>query len=309
VAVLKNGQGSTDLEAALAANYERLSQGKRRVIDRLLADTRYAVVVSAPELAREVGVSESTVTRAAQALGFAGYPDLQGILRERFFGATAVPERIDASATELGESPELAGLRVMREDADSVRATAEELPPETLAAAVDALTHARRVYVFGARGSYGLALMLSIGLRLLLPETRLLSQAAGDLPDQLVGMRSNDVLVAISFRRVDRVTVGVMRHASRSGAKIIGIADHLSSPVARLASISLVARLGPLRLMPSYAAGSSLVNALTTVVSLRTRAKAKAELRLAEQLWEEFGTYSDRDSSLPNGNGRQRTAR
>src|SRR5215204_3461135 len=132
----KNGQGPTDLEAALAEHYDRLSLGKRRVIDRLLADTRYAVVVSAPELAREVGVSESTVTRAAQALGFAGYPDLQGTLRERFFGATAVPERIDASATELGESPELAGLRVMREDADSVRATAEELSPETLGAAV-----------------------------------------------------------------------------------------------------------------------------------------------------------------------------
>jgi len=105
------------------------------------------------------------------------------------------------------------------------------------------------------------------------------------------------------------VTVGVMRHAARSGARIIGIADHLSSPVARLASISLVARLGPLRLMPSYAAGSSLVNALTTVVSLRTRAKAKTELRVAEQLWDEFGTYSDRDSNFPNGNGRQRSGR
>ena len=156
---------SLDLESALAANYDRLSLGKRRVIDRLLNDTRYAVIVSAPELAREVGVSESTVTRAAQALGFAGYPDLQSILRERFFGATAVPERIDASATELGEAPELAGLRVMHEDAESVRATAQELAPETLAAAVDALLSARRVYVFGARGSHGLAVMLGIGLR------------------------------------------------------------------------------------------------------------------------------------------------
>ena len=297
----KDDPGSLDLESALAANYDRLSLGKRRVIDRLLTDTRYAVVVSAPELAREVGVSESTVTRAAQALGFAGYPDLQSILRERFFGATAVPERIDASATELGEAPELAGLRVMHEDAESVRATAQELAPETLAAAVDALLAARRVYVFGARGSHGLAVMLGIGLRLLLPDTRMLSQASGDLPDQLVSLTADDALVAISFRRVDRVTVGVLRHASRAGARTIGISDHLSSPIARYAHISLVARLGTLRLMPSYAAGASLINALTTVVSLRKRGQVKSDLRLAEELWDEFNTYAERDSSQGNG--------
>jgi len=297
----KDDPGSLDLESALAANYDRLSLGKRRVIDRLLTDTRYAVVVSAPELAREVGVSESTVTRAAQALGFAGYPDLQSILRERFFGATAVPERIDASATELGEAPELAGLRVMHEDAESVRATAQELAPETLAAAVDALLAARRVYVFGARGSHGLAVMLGIGLRLLLPDTRMLSQASGDLPDQLVSLTADDALVAISFRRVDRVTVGVLRHASRAGARTIGISDHLSSPIARYAHISLVARLGTLRLMPSYAAGASLINALTTVLSLRKRGQVKSDLRLAEELWDEFNTYAERDNSQGNG--------
>jgi DNA-binding MurR/RpiR family transcriptional regulator len=296
--------GPLDLESALAANYDRLSLGKRRVIDRLLTDTRYAVIVSAPELAREVGVSESTVTRAAQALGFAGYPDLQSTLRERFFGASAVPERIDASATELGEAPELAGLRVMHEDADSVRATAQELSPETLAAAVDALLAARRVYVFGARGSHGLAVMLGIGLRLLLPDTRMLSQASGDLPDQLVGVRAEDALVAISFRRVDRATVGVLRHAARTGARTIGISDHLSSPVARFADISLVARLGTLRLMPSYAAGASLINALTTVVSLKTRGQVKNDLRLAEELWDEFQTYAERQDGQGNGHGR-----
>ena len=71
-----------------------------------------------------------------------------------------------------------------------------------------------------------------------------MSQASGDLPDQLVGLTAQDALVAISFRRVDRATVGVLRHAVRTGAQTIGISDHLSSPVARYSSISLVARLG-----------------------------------------------------------------
>ena len=283
--------GRPAVERAIAANYDRLTPGQRRAIDRLLVDTRYAAVISAPELAQEAGVSESTVTRAAQALGFSGYPDLQGHLRARFF-TNAVPTRIEAGVAELGATPEAAAIRVMLEDAESVRATAEDVSPDALRAAVEALVAARRVFVFGERGSHGLALMLGIGLRLL-RDARILSQAAGDLPDQLIDLEAGDALAAISFRRVDRATVGVLRHAAGVGARTIVLTDHLSSPAARAADLVLLARLGPLRLMPSYAAGASLVNALLTAVALRTRDAAAARLEAAERLWQEFGAYAE----------------
>jgi DNA-binding MurR/RpiR family transcriptional regulator len=226
------------------------------------------------------------VTRAAQALGYAGYPELRSQLRERLVGS--VPEHIEASVAGL--DVEAAAVRVMLEDVESVRATAEDLDRAAFASIVDGLISADRVYVFGARGSHGLAVMLCIGLRLLLPDVQSLS--LGDLPDQLLELGPGHTVVAISFRRVDRAAVGVLRHARRSGATTVGLVDSLSSPVARVADHRLVARLGPLRLMPSYAAGASLVNALTTVVALRRRQRVP-DLQLAEQLWEEFGTYAE----------------
>ena len=45
------------IERAIAANYERLSPGQRRVIDRLLDAPRYAAVTSAPELAKTAGAA------------------------------------------------------------------------------------------------------------------------------------------------------------------------------------------------------------------------------------------------------------
>src|SRR5205807_4456399 len=114
--------GPPTIELAVATHYERLSPGQRRVIDRLLMDTRYGAMTSAPELAAEVGVSESTVTRAAQTLGYAGYPELRSHLRDRLVGG--VPERIEASAAGLGDG-QAAAVRVMLEDAESVRASAE----------------------------------------------------------------------------------------------------------------------------------------------------------------------------------------
>lgn len=285
------GDGWSDVERAVAAHYERLGPGQRRVVDRLLSDTRYAAM-SAAELAREVDVDESTVTRAAQALGFAGYPDVRTRLRERLL--SAVPERVQAAVVDLGDTPEAAAVRAILEDADSLRATAQDLHAETLGGAVDALVAAPRVLIFGSRGSYGLAMMLEIGLRLLRPGARLLSQAAGDLADQLVDLAPDDTLVVISMRRVDRVGVDVLRHAARVGARTVAITDHRSNPVARAGEHTLIARLAPLRLLPSYASGASLVHALLTVVALRTHgAESAARLEAAEQLWSDFGTHAE----------------
>lgn len=286
--------GLREVTAAVAEGYDRLSPGQRRVIDRLLEDTRLGAIISAAELAHDAQVSESTVTRAAQALGFGGYPDLQARLRERFLDPSGVPERVEVGFVDLGDTPEAVALRVMLEDADNIRATAEDLAPETLRAAVDRLVAARRVYVFGSRGSYGLATILALGFRLILPDIRMLHQTVGDLADQLVPLCAEDAVVVISFRRVDRVTLGVLRHAARVGASRIALTDSLANPVARLADLVMIARVGPLRLQPPYAPGASLANALLTAVSLRTRFDAQTRLQTAEELWNEFDLHAER---------------
>jgi len=282
--------GLSEVDRAIDTHYDKLSAGQRRAIDRLLSDTRYGAVVSAPQLAEAIGVSESTITRAAQSLGFTGFPDLQRHLRARF--VAPVQDRLLPIEPGAAETESLA-RHVMLDDADRIREMAEDLTPEDIEAVVEALVGARRVLVFGERGSHGLALMLSMGLRLVLPDARLLNQEAGDLPDQLLGLERGDVVVAVSFRRVDRMTVDVLRHARSTGATTIALTDHRSSPAARAADRTLIARTGILRLMPSFAPGASLVNAILEEVAVRMQPGAAGRLRDAENLWNQFGSYAE----------------
>ncbi|MGC4192217.1 MAG: MurR/RpiR family transcriptional regulator [Thermomicrobiales bacterium] len=280
------------IDRAIAEHYGNLSIGQRKVIDRLLADTRYGAVISAPELAAASGVSEATVTRAAQALGFAGYPDLQRHLRDRF--VAPVDDRLrEDRAGGVPDAPGTIAAQVMADDAALIREMAEDLSPEEIAATVSALIGARRVLVIGERGSHGLALMLGIGLRLLLDDVRILTGSAGDLPDQMIGIGVDDLVVAISFRRVDRLTVEVLRQARSLGAATIALTDHRSSPAARAADRVLIARTGTLRLMPSFAPGASLVHALLEEVAAVRRDAAGERLRTAEILWDAFDAYAD----------------
>ncbi|MBA3274794.1 MAG: MurR/RpiR family transcriptional regulator [Chloroflexia bacterium] len=282
--------GLSEVDRAIDTHYDKLSAGQRLAIDRLLADTRYGAVVSAPQLAEAIGVSESTITRAAQTLGFTGFPDLQRHLRARF--VAPVQDRLAPLEPDAAERESLA-RHVMLDDAERIREMAEDLSPEDIQAVVEALVGARRVLVFGERGSHGLALMLAMGLRLVLPDARLLTQEAGDLPDQLLGLEGGDAVVAVSFRRVDRMTVNVLRHARSVGAAAIALTDHRSSPAARAADRTLIARTGILRLMPSFAPGASLVNAILEEVAVRTQPGIAARLRDAEELWTQFGSYAE----------------
>ncbi|MBA2469929.1 MAG: MurR/RpiR family transcriptional regulator [Chloroflexia bacterium] len=282
--------GLSEVDRAIDLHYDKLSVGQRRAIDRLLADTRYGAVVSAPQLAEAINVSESTITRAAQTLGFTGFPDLQRHLRARF--VAPVQDRLAPLEPDAAERESLA-RHVMLDDAERIREMAEDLSSEEIQAVVESLIGARRVLVFGERGSHGLALMLAMGLRLVLPDARLLNQEAGDVPDQLLGLERGDVVVAVSFRRVDRMTVNVLRHARSVGATTIALTDHRSSPAARAADRTLIARTGILRLMPSFAPGASLVNAILEEVAARTQPGIAARLRDAEELWTQFGSYAE----------------
>ena len=284
--------GLDAIDRAIEAHYDRLSAGQRRAIDRMLADVRYGAVVSAPQLAAAAGISESTVTRAAQTLGFSGYPDLQRHLREQF--VAPVEERLTPLAADSDPAqPASIARRVMLDDAMHIREMAEDLSTAGIDTVVQTLTAARRVLVFGERGSHGLALMLGIGLRLILDDVRILSQSAGDVADQLIGLKPEDAVVAISFRRVDRTTVDVLKRARRAGAATIALTDHRSSSAARAADRALIAHIGTLRLLPSFAPGASLVNALLEEVAAVSRPTATARLREAEELWQQFHSYAD----------------
>ena len=103
-----------------------------------------------------------------------------------------------------------------------------------------------------------------------------------------------DTVVAISFRRVDRVTLAVLRHAARVGASRVALTDGLSNSVARLADVALIARVGPLRLLPPFAPGASLVNAVLTAISHRMHLSAAQQLQTAERLWQEFDLHVER---------------
>src|SRR5207245_455879 len=138
--------------------------------------------------------------------------------------------------------------RILADDADAILGTLAQVPHETFEAVVEAIATARRTYVVGFRGSAGIALVLGMGLRIYLPETRVIAVNVGDAAEELLSLRRGDLVIVISLLRYAR--------PKRCGT---GSAFTRATNAERIAEPSEPAQRGPKRVLrgPGHACTAS----------------------------------------------------
>ena len=73
---------SVDLINVIKEEYSHLSKGQKLIADYIISKYDKAAFMTASKIGDVVGVSESTVVRFANTLGYDGYPSLQSELQE-----------------------------------------------------------------------------------------------------------------------------------------------------------------------------------------------------------------------------------
>jgi len=77
-----------------------------------------------------VGVSESTVVRFANEIGFDGYPKLQKVLREMNKSKLTAVQRIEVTSSRINEGNILKS--VLQSDMEKIKATLKKLTRKAL---------------------------------------------------------------------------------------------------------------------------------------------------------------------------------
>src|SRR3954464_11762249 len=76
--------GHQTLSAYIRARFDDFSRSQKDVAQYIVDHLDEVAFQTAEELARRANTSSSTVVRFSQALGFEGFPELQGSAREEF---------------------------------------------------------------------------------------------------------------------------------------------------------------------------------------------------------------------------------
>lgn len=99
-----NEQRNTDLLKIIQEKQSTFSKGQKQISSFILGHYDKAAYMTAAKLGALVGVSESTVVRFANELGFAGYPELQHSLQEMIRSKLTTIQRIEITNDRIGES-------------------------------------------------------------------------------------------------------------------------------------------------------------------------------------------------------------
>jgi len=203
-------------------------QNERILAAFLLQHTEQARHLSSQELARQAGVSQSSVVRFAQKLGYKGFPALKLALSESLAAAqpaSAIPLHNQITSTD---SLKVVGEKLLLEKQAALRSTLDINSEESLLTALTLLRQARRVLLVGI-GASGLVAkdfsfkLLKIGV---------MAVAEADMHVQLAAVQAldqQDLVVAISFSGERREINLIAEEAKTVGAQVLAITGFASN--------------------------------------------------------------------------------
>ena len=270
--------------------FDGFSKGQKSIAQYILEHYEKAAFMTAAQLGKLVAVSESTVVRFADELGYAGYPDLRRALRELVHTNLTSFQRVEVSDTIIGDREVLE--QVLLADAEKIRQTLDSIDRTAFNKAVDHIVNAKRVYIIGVRSSATLAGFLHYNLRVAFDNLTLVETSSGnEVFEQIVRIGAGDVLVAISFPRYSKRVIKAVEFAKRNGADVVALTDRPTSPIAKSADQLLTANSDMASFVDSLVAPLSIVNAIVAAVTRKKKDEFTEQLKKLEEIWDEYDVY------------------
>ena len=266
------------------------SKGQKRIARYITDSYDKAAFMTANRLGKTVGVSESTVVRFAVDLGFDGYPSMQKAMREMVLNRLTSVQRIEVANNRFGDQDVVS--MVLHSDMEKLRQTSETISREEFNTAVDAILKAKRVYILGVRSVAPLANFLGHYLNYMFNNVHVISGfSAGEMFEKIVGVNSEDVIIAFSFPRYSASTTKGARYCRSAGATVIGITDSRESPLGQCCDHVLLAKSDMVSLVDSLVAPLSLVNALIVAIAAKREKELSQTFANLERIWDEYDVY------------------
>jgi DNA-binding MurR/RpiR family transcriptional regulator len=259
--------------------YDGMSKSYQKIALYLTQNPNDVAVRSVNSIGESSGVHASSFVRFAQALGYEGFKDLQGLFQKRL--STAAPgfeARVKALETELGERTDRSEKGFMHDlvvrDIASLKEMLTNIQPEDLAEAVSLLEKADVVYLMGQLRSAPVVELLRYILTMLGKRCVLLDPGGGLATHMARAMRKKDLLFAVSFRFYANEVVNVVEEAGGRGIPIVAISDSTLSPLAKSARVLFAVPEHEYTFSRSLAAPMCLAQALTVALAARLQNNA-----------------------------------
>ena len=212
----------------------KLNGANRKVAAFIIASPSETINLTVTELGKRVGVSEASIVRFAQSLGYSGFHALKIRLAEDIVSPMSIIHEDFAS----DDKPVTAVQKAMTAGLRSLEDTARILELPTLEAVVQRFCDARQIELFASGNTVPIAMDLNFRLTHIGLQSRFSPDPT--LQEMHAALASTqDVAVGLSHTGSSKDTVYALRLAKERGAKTVCITNHSDSPLTQYGDLSL----------------------------------------------------------------------
>ena len=270
--------------------YSGMSKGKKNIATYISEHYEQAVFMTAAELGKIVGMSESTVVRFAMSLGYEGYPEFQKALASWVSDKFGSVEKVGRRFGKSSEGEILSSI--LQSDIANIEQTINSIDVAAFKTAVDIILKARTVYIVGLRSCAPLADFLHFYLNMIRGNNVLIrTTSVSEMFEQMIRIGDRDCIIGISFPRYSMRTLKCLEFANDRNAKVITITDSVHSPMNLYSSCNIVAKSEMASIVDSLVAPLSVINALVVAMCMRRPNEVQADLKMLEETWNNYQVY------------------
>lgn len=215
---------------------EQLKPAEKRVAQYIIDHHEEVIHLSITKLARAADVSEATVVKFCQHIGYSGYQELKIMLaqvekkgeQEKIYGEIEAEDEISEIINKIFQIYD-----------DSFKNTKKLLEQSKIEAAVELLVNSKRIFFFG----FGASGIVAEDSELKFKRINYSAEALIDNHQQKTMaslLSEKDLVVAISDSGRTRELMESLEIAKNAEAKIVAITSNMGSPVTEIADLILL---------------------------------------------------------------------
>lgn len=215
--------------------YSSLNGAEKKVAKYILDNPKDIIHFSITELAEHSGVSEATVFRLCNRLGYKGYQELKINLAGDIVGP------MENIYEEISEDDDMYIImhKILKSNVNSIESTMKINKSETIDQAVNLILDANQLLFFGMGGSGAIAedayhKFIRTGIRCAVNTDShyqaMLASMAGE----------KDIIIAFSNSGSNKELIESIEIGRKNGAKIISVTSNAKSPLTKVSDVVLV---------------------------------------------------------------------
>ncbi len=248
---------------------------------------------STAEAAALAEVNAATVVRAAQLLGYTGWPALRSEIRSRYLSGLSASEVL----TEHTSSSDGPAWATLRRDLHNLQDLSLTLDENQIARVARTIFDARVTLVLGSGSFAAPGLQLSHLAQTIGHDVRLHRAGGTTLFNAVSLLREGDCLVVFHLWRSPWQIINAMQ-AAAPGVRIVLVSDQAREDLVALADELVPVPSEGASMFPSLVASTTIVQATIAALVAIDRSAAMAASDRAERLWTRYGVFPEQDAGL-----------